>query len=71
MLLCRAAEDELVEVAEERDKLAPQIQELAWQNRSMERRTEELNEKLQQSGQVSFSAASLSLSGRSPIACDS
>lgn len=50
--LVRAAEDELVEVAEERDKLAPQLQQLAWQNRSMERRIEELQEKLQQLSQV-------------------
>ena len=54
--MSRAAEDELVEVAEERDKLAPQTQQLAWQNRSLERRIEELNDQFQHSSQVCQSA---------------
>jgi hypothetical protein len=49
---CRAAEEELMEVAEERDKMGPQIQELAWQNRNLERQVEELTKDSQQASQV-------------------
>ena len=50
-----------MEVAEDREKLAPQVQELAWQNRNMERRIEEMNEELQQSNQVDFCTAVICL----------
>ena len=31
-----------MEVAEEKDKMVPQLQELAWQNRNLERQLQEL-----------------------------
>ena len=53
LLACRAAEDELVEVAEERDKLSPQLQELAWQKRNLERQNEELKDTVRCAADVS------------------
>lgn len=49
---CRAAEEELVEVGSQRDKLQPQVQELAWQNRALERRLNEANEAAEAANQV-------------------
>ena len=36
-LPCRAAEDELMAVADEKDKLAPQLEESRWRNRQLEK----------------------------------
>ncbi len=51
-MLSRAAEEELMEVAGERDKMAPQLQELAWQNRNLERQVDQLSKDSQQASQV-------------------
>ena len=50
--ISRAAEDELMEVATERDKMVPQLQELAWQNRNLERQHQELRESAEAAEQV-------------------
>ena len=39
-------------VAGERDKMAPQLQELAWQNRNLERQVADLTKDAQQASQV-------------------
>ena len=42
-----------MEVATERDKMVPQLQELAWQNRNLERQHKELRESAEAAEQVS------------------
>lgn len=45
----------------ERDKMAPQLQELAWQNRNLERRVEDLTKDSQQALQVKCLPSSLTV----------
>ena len=43
-LCSRAAEDELMTVADEKDKLAPQLEEARWHNRQLEKDVQQLQE---------------------------
>ena len=43
-LNCRAAEDELCAVSEERDKLLPQLEEAKWRSRQTEKELAQLTE---------------------------
>ena len=43
-----------MEVAEEKDRLAPQVQELAWQNRNLERQIQDLRTDLNEASLVSL-----------------
>ena len=43
-LCSRAAEDELMTVADEKDKLAPQLEEARWRNRQLEKDVQQLQE---------------------------
>lgn len=51
-MLCRAAEEELCSVAEERDRLLPQLEELRWRNRQADRELAQLREAAQATQQV-------------------
>lgn len=48
----RAAEEELVSVAEERDALLPQLEEARWHRRQADKELADLNESLASSLQV-------------------
>lgn len=41
---CRAAEDELCAVSDERDQLQPQLEELRWRNRQADKELAQLKE---------------------------
>ena len=55
--LCRAAEEELCSVAEERDRLLPQLEELRWRNRQADRELAQLQEAAEATQQVCPSTA--------------
>lgn len=58
-LCCRAAEDELMTVADEKDKLAPQLEESRWRSRQLEKDVQRLQESSSAADQVSTSAIRL------------
>ena len=49
----RAAEDELMAVADEKDKLVPQLEEARWRNRQLEKDVQRLQESGGAADQVS------------------
>ena len=53
--LSRAAEDELMAVADEKDKLAPQLEEARWRNRQLEKDVQQLQDTSSATDQVSLS----------------
>ena len=56
---CRAAEDELMTVADEKDKLAPQLEESRWRNRQLEKDVQRLQASSASAEQVPLLACSL------------
>ena len=59
--ICRAAEDELMAVADEKDKLAPQLEEARWHNRQLEKDVEQMQEKGNVAEQVTATVAHVCL----------
>ena len=55
VLLSRAAEDELMTVADEKDKLAPQLEEARWRNRQLEKDVQQLQDTSNATEQVRVS----------------
>ncbi len=53
--LSRAAEDELMAVADEKDKLAPQLEEARWRNRQLEKDVQQLQDTSNATEQVRVS----------------
>lgn len=56
---CRAAEDELMTVADEKDKLAPQLEESRWRNRQLEKDVQRLQTSSASADEVPILACSL------------